>query len=146
MQVSITNSDDFFLSLLFFLQFQEFDTFRISILLTMRNALFISLLVLTVLGCGQSVDGKPNAHSEKQSVITPANSETNAQTISDEESIKLTSKITCPKCGFTAQEQMPTDVCQIAYTCKKCTTTLHPKEGDCCVFCTYGDHKCPSKQ
>ena len=58
----------------------------------------------------------------------------------------LTSEITCPKCGHKKVETLPTDVCQLAYTCKKCKTVLHPKEGDCCVFCTYGDHKCPSMQ
>lgn len=57
-----------------------------------------------------------------------------------------TSVITCPKCGFKKTETMPTDVCQLKYTCTNCQVVLHPKDGDCCVFCTYGDHKCPSKQ
>lgn len=112
----------------------------------MRNFLFISLLALTALGCGQSADGKASSSAEKHSIVSPDNQETDAQNVSDGESIALTSNITCPKCGFTAKEKLPTEVCQIAYTCKKCKTTLNPKEGDCCVFCTYGDHKCPSKQ
>lgn len=57
-----------------------------------------------------------------------------------------TSEITCPKCGHKATETLPTQVCQIKYNCKKCDTLLMPKEGDCCVFCTYGTHKCPSMQ
>ena len=56
------------------------------------------------------------------------------------------STITCPKCGYEKSELMPTEVCQLSYTCEKCSTVMHPKDGDCCVFCTYGDHKCPSKQ
>ena len=56
------------------------------------------------------------------------------------------SEITCPQCGHKKMEEMPTDVCLLSYTCKKCNTVLHPKEGDCCVFCTYGTHKCPSIQ
>jgi len=56
------------------------------------------------------------------------------------------SEITCPECGYKKMEVLPTDICLIKYTCKKCNTTLYPKEGDCCVFCTYGSHKCPSKQ
>lgn len=56
------------------------------------------------------------------------------------------SEITCPKCGHKKIETLPTDVCLIAYNCEKCAAVLHPKEGDCCVFCTYGNHKCPSKQ
>lgn len=57
-----------------------------------------------------------------------------------------TSEITCPNCGHKKVELLPTEVCQLAYTCEKCQNVLHPKDGDCCVFCSYGDHKCPSKQ
>ncbi len=58
----------------------------------------------------------------------------------------LYSEITCPKCEYKKIEKLPTDVCLISYTCEKCKTVLNPKISDCCVFCTYGDHKCPSKQ
>jgi hypothetical protein len=58
----------------------------------------------------------------------------------------LQSEITCPKCGHKEMETMPTDVCVLKYTCKKCKADLYPQKGDCCVFCTYGTHKCPSKQ
>lgn len=61
-----------------------------------------------------------------------------------EASIK--SEITCPECKYKKMEEMPTDVCLLSYTCVKCSAVLHPKEGDCCVFCTYGTHKCPSIQ
>ncbi len=57
-----------------------------------------------------------------------------------------TSAVTCPKCGFRKVEILPTEVCQLSYTCQKCGEVMHPKDGDCCVFCTYGDHKCPSRQ
>lgn len=57
-----------------------------------------------------------------------------------------TSEITCPKCGHKKVEVLPTEVCQLVYKCEKCGENMHPKDGDCCVFCTYGDHKCPSKQ
>lgn len=56
------------------------------------------------------------------------------------------SEITCPKCGHKKTEKMPADICLLKYTCEKCDTILHPKEDDCCVFCTYGTHKCPSMQ
>jgi hypothetical protein len=59
---------------------------------------------------------------------------------------EIQSEITCPKCGHKAMETMPTDVCLLKYTCKKCRADLFPKTGDCCVFCTHGTHKCPSKQ
>lgn len=56
------------------------------------------------------------------------------------------SEITCPQCGHKKTEIMPTDVCVIRYNCENCNTTLHPKDGDCCVFCSYGNKVCPSMQ
>ena len=40
----------------------------------------------------------------------------------------------------------PIKECVIKYKCEKCQQTLTPKGDDCCVFCTYSTHKCPSKQ
>ena len=57
-----------------------------------------------------------------------------------------TCEITCPHCGHKKIELLPTEVCQIKYQCEKCHQTLTPKGNDCCVFCTYSTHKCPSKQ
>lgn len=62
------------------------------------------------------------------------------------EGISMQSDITCPHCGHTKTEILPTDVCLLKYTCEKCKATLLTKDGDCCVFCSYGTHKCPSKQ
>lgn len=61
-------------------------------------------------------------------------------------SIILNSVITCPNCGHTKEEVMPTDACQYFYDCESCKTVLKPKEGDCCVFCSYGTAKCPPIQ
>ncbi len=58
----------------------------------------------------------------------------------------LTSTITCPHCGHKAREDMPTDACVHFYQCKGCGAVLKPKEGDCCVFCSYGDAPCPPVQ
>jgi hypothetical protein len=41
---------------------------------------------------------------------------------------------------------MPTDACQYFYECKICGALLKPKEGDCCVFCSFGDTPCPPIQ
>ncbi len=60
--------------------------------------------------------------------------------------IEMHSEITCPKCGHKKMEVMPTDVCVLKYNCEKCGEEMRPKEGDCCVFCTHGTHKCPSMQ
>ena len=56
------------------------------------------------------------------------------------------SNITCPSCGHTEKEKLPTETCQVYYNCKKCDKKLTPEGDDCCVYCTYGTHKCPSKQ
>jgi hypothetical protein len=56
------------------------------------------------------------------------------------------SAITCPICGFSKLEEMPTDACVYFYNCSSCGTLLKPKSGDCCVFCSYGSVKCPPVQ
>jgi hypothetical protein len=59
---------------------------------------------------------------------------------------ELVSTITCPVCGKQSTEEMPTDSCVWFYTCPHCQTRLKPREGDCCVFCSYGTVKCPPVQ
>lgn len=54
--------------------------------------------------------------------------------------------LTCPKCGSSQDVEMPTNACQHFYKCINCGEMLKPKEGDCCVFCSYADSKCPPKQ
>lgn len=56
------------------------------------------------------------------------------------------SLVTCPECGYQSMEALPTEYCLLALDCKGCGATLHPADGDCCVFCTHGTHKCPSMQ
>jgi rubredoxin len=58
----------------------------------------------------------------------------------------LESTLRCPNCGFEKKEIMPTDHCLIFYECTNCGHVLTPKDGDCCVFCSYGTVKCPPKQ
>jgi hypothetical protein len=54
--------------------------------------------------------------------------------------------ITCPNCGTRSREVMPEDACQHFYRCAGCGEVLRPREGDCCVFCSYSDQVCPPKQ
>jgi len=60
--------------------------------------------------------------------------------------VKLESTVTCPHCRFSSTEIMPTSFCLIRYQCRNCNVVLVPKEGDDCVFCSWGDTKCPSRQ
>ncbi|WP_108861914.1 GDCCVxC domain-containing (seleno)protein [Ruegeria sp. Alg231-54] len=63
-----------------------------------------------------------------------------------EQTVVLESTLTCPKCGHSETEIMPTDACQWFYECKSCTTVLKPLEGDCCVYCSYATVPCPPIQ
>ena len=60
--------------------------------------------------------------------------------------IILESTITCPKCKHQETEVMHTNACEYFYNCKGCGELLKAKNGDCCVFCTYGNRSCPPIQ
>lgn len=60
--------------------------------------------------------------------------------------IVMQSVITCPSCNYKKEETMPSDACMFFYKCENCGTTLRPKTGDCCVFCSYGSVPCPPVQ
>ena len=61
-------------------------------------------------------------------------------------SIIAESTLTCPDCSYTDKVIMPEDACQFFYECKGCGKLLRPEQGDCCVFCSYGDVPCPPMQ
>lgn len=60
--------------------------------------------------------------------------------------VELHSTLECPKCGHKAREKMPENACIRRYECGGCGKLLAPLEGDCCVFCSYGDVPCPPVQ
>jgi len=99
------------------------------------TVLFIVFFTFTQ--CTSESKEKTMENSNKEDLCCKAESTSNQSN---------TSKITCPECGYTKTEVLPTDVCTIVYTCEKCNSELTPREDDCCVYCTYGTHKCPSKQ
>jgi len=41
---------------------------------------------------------------------------------------------------------MPENACRYFYRCEGCGETLKPRDGDCCLFCSYGTVECPPKQ
>jgi len=41
----------------------------------------------------------------------------------------LESVLSCPHCGLSKQETMPTDACQFFYACTACSAVLRPKAG-----------------
>ncbi|HEY1773982.1 MAG TPA: GDCCVxC domain-containing (seleno)protein [Gammaproteobacteria bacterium] len=62
------------------------------------------------------------------------------------DAVILESTFTCPACGHQKQETMATDSCQYLYECAACHALHKPKQGDCCVFCSYGSVPCPPIQ
>lgn len=58
----------------------------------------------------------------------------------------LESTITCPRCGHAQREAMPLDRCVFFWECSNCHAVSKPRAGDCCVYCSYGDVKCPPVQ
>ena len=60
--------------------------------------------------------------------------------------VQLNSTLSCPACGFKKEEAMPQDACQFFYECEGCKAVLKPKEGDCCVYCSFGSVPCPPIQ
>lgn len=68
------------------------------------------------------------------------------KTVSSQQEVVLRSKIKCPFCGYVKEEKMSLDSCQHFYECSNCRKILQPRDGDCCVFCSYGSTKCPPKQ
>lgn len=58
----------------------------------------------------------------------------------------LDSTMTCPGCDARSTERMPADACLFFWICTACGLRVKPKDGDCCVFCSYGSTACPPKQ
>lgn len=56
------------------------------------------------------------------------------------------STLRCPVCGVASEEIMPLDACLYFWTCPGCGTRHRPRDGDCCVFCSYGSVPCPPVQ
>jgi hypothetical protein len=60
--------------------------------------------------------------------------------------LPMMGQITCPECGAVSDEPMPDDACVYFFKCPGCQVMLHPRPGDCCVFCSYGAVPCPPKR
>lgn len=110
----------------------------------MNKLQFLAVLIfitLILVQCGNSNQNETTAEQKtaKDSCCIKNNLESSSKSSTE-------SEITCPNCSYKKIETMPTEVCLIKYTCDSCTTISYSKDGDCCVFCSYGTHKCPSKQ
>ncbi len=52
--------------------------------------------------------------------------------------------IICPACLTTTIATMPEGACQFFWDCPACGSVIRPLPGDCCVFCSYSDQRCPT--
>jgi hypothetical protein len=95
-----------------------------------------------------SVRGAARGRSERCGEPTPARPgpARPAATFDRVSEIVLEATITCPHCAYRASETMPTNACRHFYRCNACGELLRPQPGDCCVFCSYADVRCPPKQ
>ena len=60
--------------------------------------------------------------------------------------VKLKSVITCPLCSSQSEEIMPEESCKFIWECGACGEVSRAEEGDCCVYCSYGETPCPPVQ
>ena len=88
---------------------------------------FLFLILIACTSCSQQ---ETNIHDQKEIA----------------EEIKSESLITCPFCGYQKVEILPLEYCLFRYNCDSCENTITPIDDDCCVFCSYGTHECPSIQ
>jgi hypothetical protein len=60
----------------------------------------------------------------------------------------LFATLTCPHptCLYQQRALIPEHACQLTYTCEGCQRTHRCKAGDCCIFCSYADRPCPSRE
>lgn len=50
--------------------------------------------------------------------------------------------IVCPHCGAEQTLEIPEGVCIPFHACEKCGRQMKA-DGQCCIFCAYGDTPCP---
>lgn len=70
----------------------------------------------------------------------------NCAPISAKKTLVFQSTISCPNCNHNKKEMMSHDACEFFYECENCKIVLKPRQGDCCIYCSYGNVKCPSMQ
>ena len=55
---------------------------------------------------------------------------------------KIIGNVTCPECKHVQPIEIPTQSCMAFYKCEECKKLIKAQKS-CCVFCDYGDRKCP---
>jgi len=55
-------------------------------------------------------------------------------------------ELTCPECGTKQKGEMLEAAYSYAYQCNGCSEIIEKKSDSCCVYCSYGEVRCPSEQ
>ncbi len=58
----------------------------------------------------------------------------------------LETTISCPYCNHKMTAKMSQTSIHFLHECNNCHKILKPVKGHCCIFCSYGDIKCPNTQ
>lgn len=53
--------------------------------------------------------------------------------------------VTCPECGHAEPLPRAVGAARLIYRCAACGVLSRPKQGDCCVLCSYGDQACEAE-
>lgn len=54
--------------------------------------------------------------------------------------------LTCPNCGATQPVKMLALEVRSVYQCNACKKIIQAHANECCIYCEYGEVKCPSEQ
>lgn len=58
---------------------------------------------------------------------------------------KSVGTVSCPYCKHAQPIEIPLTKCLLFYKCNNCKAVVRAKK-TCCVFCDYGDRKCPAAE
>lgn len=50
--------------------------------------------------------------------------------------------LTCPNCKYKESEEMHENVFPTKFNCGSCQQTVSIKDGECCIYCQFGDFPC----
>lgn len=58
----------------------------------------------------------------------------------------LESILTCPYCNDEQPEELIENISPVNFRCKTCKEIVKISEGQCCIYCEYGDYPCLNAQ
>ena len=123
----------------------------LNIKTTINSFIIIILSIITIFNAQAQSDSVTFDNSELITMNEMLDADSNTSELDKLENnesavLKMQSTLTCPKCQHQSTEVMQENACKVFHKCEACSEMVKPKEKECCVFCSYGSVKCPSKQ